>query len=185
MKFFTADTHFGKTKTKGIMHRDFESCLEMTEYIIEKINACCLKTDELYILGDFASEVPGRWLQAINCKSKFLIRGNHDPGMEKCRKVFGYHKVWDIKETKINGIITVMCHYPMFFWNKSHIGSFCLGGHIHNKTVDIQKIYKNFPEIKWLDVGVDSAKELLGDYMPFSEDFIYELLSGRQGHHFV
>lgn len=34
-----------------------------------------------------------------------------------------------------------------------------------------------------MDVGVDNAKHLLGEYRPFSEDDIISILGAQPGHH--
>jgi hypothetical protein len=39
-----------------------------------------------------------------------------------------------------------------------------------------------FPGRRSMDVGVDNAKHLLGEYRPFSEDEVLEILLKRPGH---
>jgi hypothetical protein len=40
----------------------------------------------------------------------------------------------------------------------------------------------HFPDIRAIDLGVDSAKRILGKWTLFSEEEIYEILIKRKGH---
>lgn len=57
----------------------------------------------------------------LNCKL-VCINGNHDK-----RFVQGA----DILEIKEGKQLVVLCHYPMYSWNKAHHGSIHLYGHTH------------------------------------------------------
>lgn len=46
-----------------------------------------------------------------------------------------------------------------------------------------QELDNIWPERRSMDVGVDNAKRLLGDYIPFSLDDIIRILGTRKGHH--
>ncbi len=52
------------------------------------------------------------------------------------------------------------CHYALYQWNKSHYGSLHCFGHSHGSLIH--------PRSKTLDVGVDNAAKILGEYRPFS-----------------
>jgi len=53
----------------------------------------------------------------------------------------------------------ILSHFPYATWNRSHYGSLHFHGHSHG----------NLPHIKnRLDVGVDNAYKLLGEYRPFT-----------------
>jgi len=40
-----------------------------------------------------------------------------------------------------------------------------------------------WPERRSMDVGVDSARHHLGEFRPFSEDEVVQILGQRKGHH--
>lgn len=79
----------------------------------------------------------------------------------------------DMAEINVNGQHIVLCHYAMRVWNKSHRGSWHLYGHSHN-SLETEVWGRS------MDVGVDSAKVILGDYRPFSFDEISRILSKRE-----
>lgn len=57
-----------------------------------------------------------------------------------------------------------MCHYPIESWSKMHYGGTHAHGHQHAANKDIPGR---------LDIGVDKAKELLGEYRPFTiEEYV-------------
>jgi len=69
------------------------------------------------------------------------------------------------------GIPTMtLCHFPMSSWHKSHYNSWHLFGHTHGT-------YQ--PGNLSMDVGVDSAKKLLGEYRPFSLEEVVEIMGKR------
>ena len=61
----------------------------------------------------------------------------------------------------------------MRVWNKSHHGAYHLYGHSHDSMED-----KEWG--KSMDVGVDSAFRILGEYRPFSFDEIKGILDKRE-----
>ena len=52
----------------------------------------------------------------------------------------------------------VLCHYPFAVWDRKHYGAVHFHGHMHGK---LQQINNR------LDVGVDMAFKLFGEYRPF------------------
>ena len=67
----------------------------------------------------------------------------------------------------------VMCHYGMRVWNKSHHGSWMLYGHSHD----------SMEHETWgrsMDVGVDSAYRILGEYRPFNLREIKNIMEKRE-----
>lgn len=181
-RYFTADLHFSKTST-NVLNRPFSSSLEMSEYILDKINTRVKRKDELLILGDFAftTEETKYWRTKIKCKNIKLCLGNHDPkNIDELRKIFGYYSVRSIWESKCVDVFTWCSHYPHFYWPKSHYNSFSLYGHCHDmRSNTIETI---FPNIRSMDCGLDTAKRILGEYEPFHEQEIYDILSVRTGH---
>lgn len=82
--FFTADTHWGHTKSltfltpSGDRLRPFDSVEEMDELMISNWNQVVNKKDTVYHLGDVA--IPRASLKVLDRLNgrKILIRGNHD-----------------------------------------------------------------------------------------------------------
>lgn len=69
-------------------------------------------------------------------------------------------------------------HFPIHIWNKAHHNRVHLYGHVHGGYTAPDRS---------LDVGIDNAFRLLGEYKPFSEADIERYMRGRtyqqQSHH--
>ncbi len=63
--------------------------------------------------------------------------------------------------------------------NKSHHGAIHLYGHSHSSAEE--GLDKKFPGRRSMDVGIDNAYRLLGEYRPFSWDEIKHRLLSKQG----
>lgn len=180
MIFFTSDTHFGHTNlaTKPPIsnwdsgYRDFDSTEEHDNYILDQINFRIQEKDILYHLGDFCR--PGasieeitEYRKKIKCREVHLILGNHDKairkmwndgeGMFKLRSLFT--SVSNYKTLKYEGVSIVLFHYPIRQWFNRHRTSIHLYGHSHGTTPPLGRSF---------DVGVDSIKQQMGDYMPIT-----------------
>lgn len=130
MKRYISDLHLGHANVLKFDQRPFLTLDEMHETIINNWNSVVDKTDDVYILGDFAwkSDVGLDILKQLN-GNKFLIRGNHD-------SLNGYmelHFVWvkDMETIKDEGRHVVLCHYPIAHWRNADQGYIHLYGHIH------------------------------------------------------
>ena len=176
--FFTADNHFEHENILKITDRDlhFSSTEEHDDALLEEINSTVGENDRLFVLGDFAWRAGESFIKRIRCKNLHLIFGNHD------RASFGklFKSVEDTAIVKIQGHKIFLSHYPHAYWPSSHRGSLHLYGHVHaerEETLDAA-----FPGRRSMDCGVDNAKLLLGDYRPFSEDEVIEILMARPSH---
>ncbi len=192
MKYFTSDTHFDHCESNinkyGLVF-EFRP-LNFSELFIDIINQKVGKEDTLYIIGDFAFKKPGKWRQLINCKTVYLIMGNHDP-IQKSQNVFGGN-LRQIMEIKICGVRTWLSHYPHAIWPASHHGSYHLFGHTHNNRENRRENYNSqpgdwflneiWPEKRSMDVCPESYRERYGDWGIFSEIQINDILSARKGH---
>jgi len=182
MIYFSADLHLGHSGVLKMSNRPFSNIEEHDEHLIDSINSLVGKRDDLYILGDFAWREPQKYLSQIKCRNRFLIRGNHDQ-----KNIHSYIKnVYDTREVKIpfpeEGPRTKvwLSHYPHAYWPSSHYGALHLYGHLHSmreETLDTA-----FPRRRAMDVGVDNAYRLLGQYRPFSAEEIYGILSIKENH---
>ena len=186
MKYVIADTHF-QHKTffadwipVNERMRPFSSVDAWNGHIMEGINNRVKKTDTLYILGDFCFHgLEVEFRRQIRCRDIWFIYGNHDT-RSKVKEAFGESRCSDLLERKIFDTPVVMCHYPMFVWNKSHYGSYHLYGHVHNqRTAYLAKL---FPEMRALDASPDSHAAHFGTWEPFSEQEIDDILSVKKGH---
>lgn len=172
MKWFISDTHFDHEHMKIRRDEDFQ------ETILNGINSYVGKQDYLYILGDFAFKRPGYWRQQINCKHIWFMVGNHDL-TEKCKRVFGGN-YRECMETKICGHKTWLSHYAHAYWPSSHKGSFHLYGHCHDQREET--LDSIWPERRSMEVSPETAYRLLGQYRPFADEEIFNILGKRQGH---
>jgi calcineurin-like phosphoesterase family protein len=180
MKWFWADLHFDHDAIVTKMLRKADSPESWYETAINAMNMFVSRNDSLYLLGDFSFKRPGFWRSQIDCKNVHLIKGNHEPGAEKLRNVFG-GQVYDIKEVKVCETRTILCHYPMAYWNRSHRGSYHLYGHIHHH-LGRERVMDMSGDRKSMDVSPEASLDYLGLQRPFNEIDIHNLLSGRKGH---
>lgn len=175
-----------------------ESVRVMDNYLIDGINKMVGAGDRLRIIGDFCfcdrkflHETVQRYLQRINCKNVHLVYGNHDEdGYTDEGEAGPYYPENDIgqnftsschyDEFKINGQKIVLFHYAGVVWNKSHHGAWFLCGHSH-ATLN-PWLNKNMGNAKIMDVGVDHAAKLFGEYRSFTLDEIRNYMNAKRGH---
>lgn len=179
--WLTSDTHFGHKNIAGPTistwekgYRDFTSVEEMNETLLKGINDTVGENDILFHLGDVAMgnrrKLQG-YRDAINCKNIYVCAGNHDSVDPTFRKLFT--DVRDVRTVKVNGQSIFMSHYAHRIWPKSHHGKWHLYGHSHDSL-------EHIPWGKSMDVGVDSARRILGEYRPFNFDEIKGILDERK-----
>lgn len=155
----------------------------MNEELIKSWNDVVGEEDEVYHLGDVSLTNPDKTheiLQRLNGKI-YLITGNHEKSTlqkQETRDRFEWIKPMyelSVDNPTIEGNkhqLIVMCHYGMRVWNKSHHGSWCLYGHSHDSM-------EKEPWGRSMDVGVDSAYRILGEYRPFSYEEIKKIMDSR------
>lgn len=183
--FFSSDQHYFHDKILSYCNRQYETVEHMNADLILKFNNKVTADDITYHLGDFTfknAEVAFNIIEQLN-GNHYFIRGNHDNWLKnniKHKKIFN---VKDYDELKINGQNIILSHYPLFTWNKARYGSWMLHGHCHSN------INHHNENTKRLDVGVDSAKKFLGDYVPFSFADIKVIMDAKEykavDHHIV
>ena len=149
MNLYISDLHFGHKDIINFDHRPFRDVDEMDHCLIKLWNSRVQKSDDVYIVGDFAcdNEKPEQWYLRQLKGNKHLIIGNHDDKLLKNDEAMSYFKSTDSllyltdQDRKI-----VLCHYPMTEWRESSCGSYLVYGHIHSKKdemFDLIKTYKN------------------------------------------
>lgn len=119
--------------------------VEMNDMLRTRWNDVVRPKDLVYIVGDFAWNNHGKWINILNGK-KILIRGNHDKMNQSMLNQFT--EVHDLLFRKIDGTEVMFCHYAMKTWRNSIHGSWHLYGHSHGKMAE-------HPDIPACDVGVD------------------------------
>lgn len=176
--------------------RKFDTTKEMSIHIVSQINKYVGQDDILFHLGDWSfSGIENVWnfRKQIICKNIHFIIGNHDNAIKKnlilpnvirsypysqilidgtntdgeypnyVEAKYIFESVNDYLEILIDKENICMMHYPIESWNR---GFKMLHGHTHS----------NAP-IKdgRLDVGIDNAFKLFGEYKPFSWEEIKQL----------
>lgn len=172
---FIADPHFGHEKIITLAKRPFNSIDEHDEYLISQINENVERNDRLIIVGDVGFH-PQKYRMRIRCKEVILVYGNHDKRTYKdC-----FSRAVDVMTVKSYGLPIWISHYPHIFWPGSHHGHGHVYGHVH----DAREEYLDdlFPERRSMDVGVDSARRILGVMRPFHESEVVEIFLERIGH---
>ena len=173
--WFSSDFHFGHTNIVGPKisnwkhgYRDFESLHEMNKTLTNTINKYVEEDDTLYFLGDFSfgghTNIPA-YRHSLVCQNIHVCRGNHDTHIDKYKHLFlSINDVMWCKERNDRPIF--MSHYSHRVWPHSHKGVIHLYGHSHN-TIPTHG--------KSMDVGVDVAYAMFGEYRPFELDEIIKL----------
>lgn len=173
-----------------------ESVQLMDDTLIDNINRVVKPDDVLFHLGDFAYGIKSRYFDVckgyrdrIRCRTIHFLRGNHDPTMAKVtgdpfdqRPVIYplFTTTAEARTIELNGVTVRMSHYAHATWERSHRGSWCIFGHSHSSLEPW--LDHHMPQSRQMDVGVDNAYKLLGEYRPFSFDEIKQLLGTRSGY---
>jgi calcineurin-like phosphoesterase family protein len=104
--------------------------------------------------------------------------GNHDNyAIRNC-----FTQCYDLLNANINKQRIVLCHYALAVFDKSHRGAIHLYGHSHSNAEPW--LDRVMPGRRTMDVGVDNAAKILGEYRPFSFEEIMDIMSKRNGFHF-
>ena len=156
----------------------------MNEELVKAWNEVVDEDDDVYHMGDVSltnAENTKSILYRLN-GNIHLIKGNHEKSvLSKSYNRDRFVWVKDYFELKVDNPtkdgnkhqMIVMCHYAMRVWNKSHHGSWCLYGHSHDSM-------ENEAWGRSMDVGVDSAFRILGEYRPFSLREITNIMDKRE-----
>lgn len=161
--FFTSDTHFGYKSLMKFNKRPYLDEKEMDRDLIANWNSI-VPTDGLtFVLGDIGETNNRRIIEVFEQLNgtKILIRGNHDSIYQKetLKRIFiEIHDILEIKVSDLNGDKwqeIVLCHYPMFDWNRFHEGSWQLFGHLHTRDIPEFRTLNTRLFAQQYDVGVD------------------------------
>jgi calcineurin-like phosphoesterase family protein len=166
--FFTADQHLGHERIIELCKRPFADLEEMHAEIVRRWNDRVERSDDVYVLGDFALYRDEKILNSLFGKlkgRKHLIRGNHDPKQVE-RLPWSSH-VTDRREIKIDGRHWVLDHYSMRSWHRSSKGSIHAFGHSHGNLP---------PYGRSEDVGVD-----MWNFAPTTPQEVLDRIEARGG----
>lgn len=185
--YFTSDTHYnhrnicrgtsewkrGEEGDNGQQTRNFDTLDKMNCALVKGINDNVKKDDELWHLGDWSFGGFDSILQfrsQLVCQNINLVYGNHDHHIENNKNGIqgAFKSVQYYKELSVEGHKICLLHYAMRVFNKSHKGAIHLYGHSHNTLPGIGKS---------MDVGVDAAFALFGEYRPFSWKEVQTIMS--------
>jgi len=190
--WFTSDTHYGHTNIAGQSvsrwsggYRNFHSVWEMNKSLIEGINKYVKEDDILYHLGDWSFGGIHNiklFRDSIICKNIHLILGNHDEHIvDKEVKYYDslfnpielFSSVQNVLHLEIGKTKIFLSHYSHRVWNGSHKGVVHLYGHSHGSIPDFGRS---------MDVGVDVAYKMFGEYRPFNIGDITRIMEKREIH---
>lgn len=179
-RVFCSDLHHAHNRIVELTNRGVVTTQENhTEWMIDTWNTNVPKGTEVWHLGDFSFSTKYEEIKNIVRQlngNKYFIKGNHcDAKILDKLKQEGFISNWfDYKEIKIGNTKTVLFHFPIASWNGQHRGSWHLHGHSHGNYF--------IPKGKILDVGIDSAYNILGQHRFFTEDDIADYMSKRDVH---
>lgn len=182
--FVGADNHFGHENIIEFCDRPFADVEEMDAAMIDSWNGVVEPNDIVIHLADFTL---GNMLQAhsylkqLNGRIHMLCyTWHHDKRWLPHRDVIIMSKkhcvtwldplvVLEIKEWGQDGrpLAISLCHYPLAVWDRKHYGAWHCFGHCHGKHEGGENS---------IDVGVDNAYRLTGQYRPLSLAEIKEAL---------
>lgn len=158
--------------------RPFSTLSKMNDAIVNNINSMVGENDVLLCLGDWAfggrESIP-EFRKRIVCKNVHLVYGNHDQHIMDRRT--GYSDLFSTAsaytEVSVDNVMACLFHYKQTIWNKSHRGALHFYGHSHSNAEHVVQGHS-------MDVGIDNAYRLTGDYRPFSFDELKTLLRDRE-----
>jgi calcineurin-like phosphoesterase family protein len=162
----------------------------MSTNIVDQINKNVMPDDVLFHLGDWSfGGLQNVWnfRKRLNCKNIYLCLGNHDHHIKKNKTLPNQYKElaedywWYAKqlftdvqlmyEIQVHGQRMTLSHYSMRTWFYHNKGSWMLFGHSHGSLQ---------PEGKTIDVGIDNAYKVLGEYRPFKLQELQKIMSKKE-----
>ena len=183
--WFVSDTHYwhknityGESvwNNKETACRRFDTTKEMSQHIVSQINRYVKEDDILIHLGDWSfSGVENIWnfRKQLKVKTIYFCQGNHDNLIIKhyaeTQSLFTI--VDNYLEIMVGKDLFCCMHYPIEEWNDRHHKAYMLHGHSHGNSP-----YKK----DRLDVGIDNAFKLFGEYKPFNYQEIKDVFRKQE-----
>lgn len=177
----TSDTHaYHRNMARGVSiwadkdNRNFKDQFEMTKHLIDQINKYVKHDDILYHCGDWSlGDVRQikEFRHALNIQTIHLMLGNHDKTIRNRKELHKlFTSVQDRRRDNINGQYFIFDHYSLRSWHGSPRGVIMLYGHSHGNLPDYGKS---------MDVGIDNAFKLVGEYRPFNLQEIIDIMDKK------
>lgn len=196
--WLTSDTHYGHTNiVSGVSSwddtsqcRKFKTVAEMNDTIVKTFHKHVKHGDIVIHHGDWSfggSHNIQEFFKKLPSVHFLLVLGNHDHNITKLpssdmRDMFdlgvirsGHVRIQDMSLIK-QPVDLFVSHYKHFVWEGSHKGYVHTYGHSH-ATAEHHVIGKS------MDVGIDNAFRLTGEYRPFNLNEVLELMSKRDIHY--
>jgi calcineurin-like phosphoesterase family protein len=142
--FFISDLHLGHRNIIKYDNRPFVNSkgepdlASMHETIIKNWNSVVNENDIVFNLGDLCfgtTELAKEIVFKLNGKIHYVI-GNHD-NYKDILNLNRFETVSDLIDLNISGsqvtknLHMVLCHYPIYSWNRAHHNSYHIHGHTH------------------------------------------------------
>lgn len=158
----------------------------MNDTLTDNINKMVGEDDVLWHLGDFAFARREDYVRKcefyryrIKCQNINIIWGNHDDKHQRHLIKHLFKECHTLHEVNVDGQFIILCHYAMAVWEASHRGSWQLYGHSHTSAEPWMDRYMKGR--RSIDVGVDNAYKLFGEYRPFSFEDLQKIFGKRDG----
>lgn len=186
--------------------RNFKNEFVMTDVLINTINSQAKQGDKIRHGGDWGFSGIDNIIKTrlrIVCDDISISLGNHDHLILKNRRIPehllsevqarfpGATHLQDLftevtlkQSFRIGKIATTLQHYAERIWDKSHHGTIQLHGHSHagleNERGGSHPINKFFNEHRTMDVGIDNAFRIFGEYRLFHIDEVKRIMEKRK-----
>lgn len=177
-KFYTSDLqlHISHTNICKFTNRKLFTSQELhDQWLVDLHNKQVTSSDLVYILGDLSFGKYDHTKEILSSMKgqKIVIKGNHDNEQHLSKLVKeGVIQSWKLyDEIAIQGTKTCLFHFAIASWNKQHYGSYHLHGHSHGMFEG---------QGKCLDVGLDSAYNILGEHRYFTEQDIADIMQIKE-----
>lgn len=178
--WMTADTHLDHANILEHMPlrgEAFRNIHHMEDAFINTINELVKPKDLLIIAGDFCWRAGkcGHFRQRLNVREIYVARGNHDAASLAKHVSRMEHMLF----LKLAGNHFHIQHYPCLSWGKMQHGGIHCYGHSHSlleETLDELWPFRNS-----MDVGIDAALQLTGQFRPFHIDEVIARCSNDSG----
>ncbi len=151
----------------------FDSIGEMDDHLIHEINRVVMPGDMLIHAGDFAWQAGqvGHYRHRLSVRELLVACGNHDAA-----SLVKYVSVMEhILFKKLGGHHFHIEHRPCLSWDKKQRGGTHVYGHSHGLFEDTLNML--WPGRRAMDIGVDHAFRMLGEWRPFSLDEVLHCIA--------
>lgn len=176
--WITADLHLAhKNILEHMPLREFEDIVDMEDCFIDTINSLVRPGDLLIIAGDFCWKAGkyGHFRQRLNVREIHIAAGNHDTASLKDHVSIMRRMLFSKMQKRWFHIQ----HYPCLSWKKMQKGGIHCYAHSHGmfeEQLDTLWPYRNS-----MDIGIDNALQLMGQFRPFHIDEVIARCSNDSG----